>query len=56
MKVYVAEEEVRCGKVGASFLLAVTGRGMGTSMFTICAVLGKDEVLSRIYKAIEVLG
>jgi glutamyl-tRNA synthetase len=44
------------GKVGPSFRLAVTGKGMGPSMFTICAVLGKDEVLARISKAIEVLG
>jgi len=29
---------------------------MGPSMFTICEVLGKQEVLSRIAKAIEVLG
>jgi glutamyl-tRNA synthetase len=55
-KGYLAEKGLGFGKVGPSFRLAVTGRGMGPSMFTICAVLGKDEVLSRISKAIEVLG
>jgi glutamyl-tRNA synthetase len=55
-KGYLAEKELGFGKVGPSFRLAVTGKGMGPSMFTICAVLGKDEVLTRISKAIEVLG
>jgi glutamyl-tRNA synthetase len=55
-KGYLAEKELGFGKVGPSFRLAVTGRGMGPSMFVICAVLGKDEVLTRISKAIEVLG
>ena len=55
-KGYLAEKELGFGKVGPSFRLAVTGKGMGPSMFTICEVLGKQEVLSRITKAIEVLG
>ena len=55
-KGYLAEKELGFGKVGPSFRLAVTGKGMGPSMFTTCAVLGKDTVLSRIAKAIEVLG
>lgn len=55
-KGYLAEKELGFGKVGPSFRLAVTGRGMGPSMFVICAVLGKNEVLTRISKAIEVLG
>ena len=55
-KGYLAEKELGFGKVGPSFRLAVTGKGMGPSMFTICEVLGKQEVLSRIAKAIEVLG
>lgn len=55
-KGYLAEKELGFGKVGPSFRLAVTGKGMGPSMFTICEVLGKQEVLSRITKAVEVLG
>ena len=55
-KGYLAEKELGFGKVGPSFRLAVTGKGMGPSMFTICEVLGKQEVLSRITKAVDVLG
>jgi glutamyl-tRNA synthetase len=55
-KGYLAEKELGFGKVGPSFRLAVTGKGMGPSMFAICEVLGKQEVLSRITKAVEVLG
>ena len=55
-KNYLSEKEVGFGKVGPSFRLAVTGKGMGPSMFAICEVLGKEEVVSRIKKAIKVLG
>ncbi|HCP41213.1 MAG TPA: glutamate--tRNA ligase [Cryomorphaceae bacterium] len=55
-KGYLAEKELGFGKVGPSFRLALTGRGLGPSMFTICEVLGKQEVLSRIAKAVEILG
>ena len=55
-KGYLAEKELGFGKVGPSFRLGVPGKGMGPSMFTICEVLGKQEVLSRITKAVEVLG
>ena len=52
-KDYLTEKELGFGKVGPSFRLAVTGKGMGPSMFTICEVLGKEEVLARISLAIE---
>lgn len=55
-KGYLAEKELGFGKVGPSFRLSVTGKGMGPSMFAICEVIGKQEVLSRISKAVEVLG
>ena len=55
-KAYLEEKELGFGKVGPSFRLAITGRGMGPSMFAICEVLGKDEVLTRIEKAIAILG
>jgi len=54
-KGYLTEKELGFGKVGPSFRLAVTGKGMGPSMFTICEVLGKEEVLARISLAIETL-
>jgi len=55
-KEYLAEKELGFGKVGPSFRLAVTGKGMGPSMFVICEVLGKEEVLTRIESAIQTLG
>ena len=55
-KGYLAEKELGFGKVGPSFRLAVTGKGMGPSMFVICEVLGKQEVLARIETAIKTLG
>ena len=55
-KAYLEEKELGFGKVGPSFRLALTGKGMGPSMFAICEVLGKDEVLTRIEKAIAILG
>jgi len=55
-KGYLAEKELGFGKVGPSFRLAVTGKGMGPSMFVICEVLGKEEVLARIENAIQTLG
>jgi glutamyl-tRNA synthetase len=55
-KDYLSEKELGFGKVGPSFRLAVTGKGMGPSMFTICEVLGKEEVLARMNAAIETLG
>lgn len=54
-KAYLEEKELGFGKVGPSFRLAITGMGMGPSMFAICEVLGKDEVLARIEKAVAAL-
>ncbi|MBL6658282.1 MAG: glutamate--tRNA ligase [Flavobacteriales bacterium] len=43
------------GMVLPTFRLAVTGKGMGPSMFEISALLGKDEVVKRIETAIQKL-
>ena len=47
-KKYLEDNEYGFGKVMPGFRLLVTGLGMGPSMSAICAILGKDEVLSRI--------
>ena len=54
-KDYLTEQETGFGKVGPGFRLAVTGQGMGASMFDICAILGKEETLSRMNIALEKL-
>ena len=52
-KVFLAEKELGFGAVLPNFRLAVTGLGMGPSMFQISALLGKEEVLTRIQSAID---
>ena len=52
-KAFLAEKELGFGAVLPNFRLAVTGLGMGPSMFQISALLGKEEVLARIQTAID---
>ena len=54
-KNYLTENELGFGKVGPVLRLAITGMGMGPSLFDICEIIGQDEVVSRINKALEVL-
>jgi glutamyl-tRNA synthetase len=50
---YLEKNEYGFGKVGPGFRLLVTGKGMGPSMFDICATLGKEKVISRMQEGIE---
>lgn len=50
---YLNTNEYGFGKVGPGFRLLVTGKGMGPSMFEICAVLGKEYVIDRMKKGID---
>lgn len=52
---YLNSNKLSFGKVGPSFRLAVTGKGMGPSMFEICSILGKEETLLRMQIALEKL-
>lgn len=52
-KAFLEEKELGFGAVLPNFRVAVTGLGMGPSMFQISALLGKEEVLARISIAIE---
>ncbi len=52
-KAFLEEKELGFGAVLPNFRVAVTGLGMGPSMFQISALLGKEEVLSRIDTALE---
>ncbi len=54
-KNYLEAKETGFGKVGPGFRLAVTGKGMGPSMFEICALLGKEETLKRMQHSLEKL-
>ncbi len=50
---FLEEKGFGFGKVGPGFRLLVTGKGMGPSMFDICAVLGKEKVIERMENGIE---
>ncbi len=52
---YLAKKEYGFGHVGPGFRLLVTGKGMGPSMFDICATLGKDTVISRMENGIDAI-
>lgn len=54
-KGYLETNELGFGKVGPGFRLAVTGKGMGPSMFEICSILGKGETLERMQIALDKL-
>jgi glutamyl-tRNA synthetase len=47
-KSYLAEIDKGIGAVLPAFRLALTGKGMGPSMFEIAELLGKEEVLLRM--------
>ena len=52
-KAFLEKKELGLGAVLPSFRVAVTGLGVGPSMFQISALLGKEEVLNRIDTALE---
>lgn len=52
-KSFLEEKELGFGAVLPNFRLAITGLGMGPSMFHICSILGKEEVVKRLKVAIE---
>ena len=52
-KAYLEENSLGMGAVMPNLRLLLTGLGMGPSLFHICQILGKDEVLQRIDKGIE---
>jgi glutamyl-tRNA synthetase len=47
-KSFLEEKECGFGMVGPIFRLALTGLGMGPSLFEISEILGKEEVVSRM--------
>lgn len=54
-KAYLNDNELGFGKVGPGFRLALTGKGMGPSLFEICEILGKETSINRLEKALEEL-
>lgn len=54
-KAFVAEKELGLGAVMPNLRLLLTGFGAGPSLFDICALLGKEEVLRRMKTGMEKL-
>ncbi|MBR5688689.1 MAG: glutamate--tRNA ligase [Prevotella sp.] len=53
---WVEQKGYKLGDVMNAFRLALVGIGKGPGMFDISAFLGKQETISRLRRAIEVLG
>jgi len=47
---------IKAGKVMQAFRLAITGVGKGPDLMLTLEILGKAEVISRIEKAVDILG
>ena len=54
-KSFLATKEIGMGAVLPNFRLAVTGKGMGPSMFDIAELLGQQETMERIEEGISKL-
>ena len=52
---YIAANGLNTGKVMNSLRIAVVGRTVGPDMITLVMMLGKDETVSRVERAIEKL-
>ena len=52
---WIERRGYKLGDVMNAFRLSLVGIGKGPGMFDISAFLGKEETLSRLYRAIEVL-
>jgi glutamyl-tRNA synthetase len=53
VKIFMEENELGFGKVLNALRLAIVGSGMGAGIFKIMAIIGKDESLLRIEKAVN---
>ena len=52
---WITEKGLGFGKVMNPFRVAIIGAAKGPHMFDITALLGKEETLARIQRAIDVL-
>jgi glutamyl-tRNA synthetase len=55
VRAYAEAKGISAGKLIHPLRLAVSGVGMGPGLFELLEVIGKDEVISRIEKALEIL-
>ena len=55
MMQWIADNEYHMGNVMNAFRLTLVGEGKGPHIFDITKVLGKEESVARIRRAVEVL-
>jgi glutamyl-tRNA synthetase len=55
-KIVMEESGLKFGKIGPSVRVALVGGTVSPSIYEVIAVLGKDEVLARLQKALASLG
>ncbi len=55
VKAWITEKEYHLGNIMNAFRLALVGESKGPHIFDITEILGKEETISRIKKAIETL-
>ena len=53
---YIKANQLNTGAIMNSLRLAVVGRTVGPDMLTLVLMLGKEEVIRRVQRAIEVIG
>jgi len=53
VKAWIAEKEYNMGAIMNAFRLAIVGAPKGPHMFDIVAIIGKEETINRLEKAIE---
>ena len=56
VKDWITAKEYNLGGVMNAFRLSVVGEPKGPHMFDIISIIGKDETLTRITKAVEMIG
>lgn len=56
VKNWIEEKNYNMGKIMNAFRLALVGEGKGPHIFDITALIGKEETLERLDKAIKTLG
>ncbi|MFT5878687.1 MAG: glutamyl-tRNA synthetase [Dokdonia sp.] len=52
---FLEKKEIGFGQIGPALRLAVSGKGMGPSLFEICNILGKEKTMSRIDYALNTI-
>jgi glutamyl-tRNA synthetase len=52
---FLEKKEIGFGQIGPALRLAISGKGMGPSLFEICEILGKAESIQRIDTALNTI-